>query len=200
MTPDWIHWWLWNDAQNLKQPRRGALLFFKVIHQISRSRGTNNCRFWPEFFQNTCFTLKFEYSQYDLFFNGGSLVYVALSYCSYLFLLSSKLIVTGRFCIICVRKYNWYWIHSSYGPWCLEKVCLTQSFSLFKPYSDLYTVQVRLPGAVPWCHPPQVLGDYARMVEHSCGIPWLFPGSRFPVLYLIKRRYMSYFFSLKAVQ
>ena len=34
-TPVWIHQWLWNDAQSL----RGALLFFKVIRQISRSHG-----------------------------------------------------------------------------------------------------------------------------------------------------------------
>ena len=44
----WIHWWLWNDAQSLKQHRRGALLFFKVIHQISRSNGIKNLRFCPE--------------------------------------------------------------------------------------------------------------------------------------------------------
>ena len=31
LTPVWIQWWLWNDAQSLKQHRRGALLFFKVI-------------------------------------------------------------------------------------------------------------------------------------------------------------------------
>ena len=37
VTSVWIHWWLWNDPQCLKQHRRGALLFFKV-----------NCRFWPE--------------------------------------------------------------------------------------------------------------------------------------------------------
>ena len=48
VTPVWIHWWLWNDAQSLKQHRRGALVFFKVIRQISRSHGTNNCRFWHE--------------------------------------------------------------------------------------------------------------------------------------------------------
>ena len=36
----WIHRWLWNDAQSLTQHRRGALLFFNVIHQISRSHGT----------------------------------------------------------------------------------------------------------------------------------------------------------------
>ena len=48
VTSVWIHWWLWNDAQRLKQHRRGALLFFKVIHQISRSHRTKNCRFWPE--------------------------------------------------------------------------------------------------------------------------------------------------------
>ena len=39
VTPDWMHSWLWNDAQSLMLYRRGALLFFKVIRQISRSRG-----------------------------------------------------------------------------------------------------------------------------------------------------------------
>ena len=48
VTPVWIHWWLWNDTQSLKQHRRGALLFFEVICQISRSHGTKNCRFWPK--------------------------------------------------------------------------------------------------------------------------------------------------------
>ena len=48
VTLVWIHWWLWNDAESLKQDRRGALLLFKVIHQISRSHRTKNCRFWPE--------------------------------------------------------------------------------------------------------------------------------------------------------
>ena len=49
----WIQWWLWNDAQSLKQHRGGALLFFKVIRQISRSCGTKKLpiliqieRFW----------------------------------------------------------------------------------------------------------------------------------------------------------
>ena len=44
----WIHRWLWNDAQSLKQYKRGVLLFFKVIRQILRSHGTQNHRFWPE--------------------------------------------------------------------------------------------------------------------------------------------------------
>ena len=49
VIPVWIHQWLWNDAQSLKHHRRGALLFFKVIHQFSRSRGTKkNHQFWPE--------------------------------------------------------------------------------------------------------------------------------------------------------
>ena len=48
VTLVWIHRWLWNDAQSLKQHRRGALLFFKVIRQISRSHGTINHWFWPE--------------------------------------------------------------------------------------------------------------------------------------------------------
>ena len=37
VTPVWIHIWWWNDAYSLMLLRRGALLFFKVIRQISRS-------------------------------------------------------------------------------------------------------------------------------------------------------------------
>ena len=37
VTPVWIHIWLTNDAQSLEQPRKCALLFFKVICEISRS-------------------------------------------------------------------------------------------------------------------------------------------------------------------
>ena len=37
VTPVWTHIWRWNDAQRLMLLRRGTLLFFKVIHQISRS-------------------------------------------------------------------------------------------------------------------------------------------------------------------
>ena len=39
VTPIWIHIWWWNDAQSLMLLRRGALLFVKVIRQISRSHG-----------------------------------------------------------------------------------------------------------------------------------------------------------------
>ena len=44
LTPVWIHIWQWNHAHSWKQHRRGALLFFKVIRQISRSHGSKNCR------------------------------------------------------------------------------------------------------------------------------------------------------------
>ena len=37
VTPVWIDIWWWNDAQSLVLPREGALLFFKVNRQISRS-------------------------------------------------------------------------------------------------------------------------------------------------------------------
>ena len=47
VTPVWIHVWWWNDANSLIMLRRGALLFFKVICQISRSHGSKNCRIWP---------------------------------------------------------------------------------------------------------------------------------------------------------
>ena len=48
VTPVSIHRWLWNVVQSLKQQRRDALLFCKVIHQISRSHGTKHHRFWPK--------------------------------------------------------------------------------------------------------------------------------------------------------
>ena len=47
VTPVWIHIWWWNDTYSLMLLRRGALLFFKVIRQISRSHGAKNRRMWP---------------------------------------------------------------------------------------------------------------------------------------------------------
>ena len=47
LIPVWIHIWQWNHAHSWKQHRRGALLFFEVIRQISRSHGSKNRRIWP---------------------------------------------------------------------------------------------------------------------------------------------------------
>ena len=47
VTPVWIHIWWWNHAYGLMILSRGALLFFKVIHQISRSHGSKKRRIWP---------------------------------------------------------------------------------------------------------------------------------------------------------
>ena len=47
VTPVWIHICWWNDGYSLMLLRRGALLFFKVIRQISRSHGSKNRRMWP---------------------------------------------------------------------------------------------------------------------------------------------------------
>ena len=47
VTPVWIHIWWWNDTYSLMLLRRGALLFFKVIRQISRSHGAKNRGIWP---------------------------------------------------------------------------------------------------------------------------------------------------------
>ena len=47
VTPVWIHIWWWNDAYSLMLLRKGALLFFKVIRQISRSHGSKNRQIWP---------------------------------------------------------------------------------------------------------------------------------------------------------
>ena len=48
VTPVWIHIWWWNDTYSLMLLRRGALLFFKVIHQISRSHGAKIAEFDPD--------------------------------------------------------------------------------------------------------------------------------------------------------
>ena len=48
VTQVWIHQWLWNVAQSLKQQRRDALLFSKAIHPISRSHWTKHHQFWPK--------------------------------------------------------------------------------------------------------------------------------------------------------
>ena len=50
--------------------RRGALFFFYVIHQISRSHETKNLRFWPEF-SVSGLSLKFEIT------DGFKMVYKA---------------------------------------------------------------------------------------------------------------------------
>ena len=48
VTPVWIHIWWWNDTYSLMLLRRGALLFFKVIRQISRSHGAKIAEFDPD--------------------------------------------------------------------------------------------------------------------------------------------------------
>ena len=47
VTPVWIHIWWWNCTYSLMLLRRGALLFLKVIRQISRSHGAKNRKVWP---------------------------------------------------------------------------------------------------------------------------------------------------------
>ena len=48
VTPVWIHIWWWNDAKSLMLLRRGALLFFKIIRQISRSHAIKNRPFFTQ--------------------------------------------------------------------------------------------------------------------------------------------------------
>ena len=48
VTQVWIHIWWWNNAYSLMMLRRGALLFFKVIRQISRSHSSKNRQIWPK--------------------------------------------------------------------------------------------------------------------------------------------------------
>ena len=48
VTPVWIHIWWWNDTYSLMLLRRGALLFCKVIRQISRSHDLKIVEFDPD--------------------------------------------------------------------------------------------------------------------------------------------------------
>ena len=48
VTPVWIHIWWRNDAYSFMLLSKGALLFFKVIRQMSRSHGSKNRRIWPK--------------------------------------------------------------------------------------------------------------------------------------------------------
>ena len=72
LTPIWIHIWLWNHAHSWKQHRRGALLFFKVIHQISKSHGSKNRRILPRLGVSGLW-LQFEYT------NGYEMMHKAWS-------------------------------------------------------------------------------------------------------------------------
>ena len=47
VNPVWIQIWWWNDIYSLMLLRIGALLFFKVIGQSSRSHGAKNRRILP---------------------------------------------------------------------------------------------------------------------------------------------------------
>ena len=72
LTTVWIHIWQWNHAHCWKQYRRGALLFFKVIRQISRSHGSKNHRIWPRSGVSGLY-LQFQYT------NGYEMVHKAWS-------------------------------------------------------------------------------------------------------------------------
>ena len=72
VTPVWIHIWRWNDAQSLMLLRRGALLFYKVIRQISRSHGWKNNWFWPNLGVSGLW-LQFEFT------NGQEMIHKAWS-------------------------------------------------------------------------------------------------------------------------
>ena len=72
LTPVWIHIWQWNHAHSWKQHRRGGLLFFKVIREISRSHGSKNRRTWPKLGVSGLY-LQFEFT------NGYEMIHKAWS-------------------------------------------------------------------------------------------------------------------------
>ena len=70
VTPVWIHIWWWNDAYSLMLLRRGALLFFKVIRQISRPHGSKNRRIWPRLAKKWCTKLEVVWKRCAVVFQG----------------------------------------------------------------------------------------------------------------------------------
>ena len=64
VPPVWIHIWWRHDTYSLMLLRRGALLFFKVIGQSSRSHGAKNRRIWPRLGVSGLY-LQFEFTYDD---------------------------------------------------------------------------------------------------------------------------------------
>ena len=80
VTPVWIHIWWWNDAKGLVLLRKGALLFFKAIRQISRSHGSENRQIWPKLGVSGLW-LKFEITDgYKMMHKAWSII-VEVPYC-----------------------------------------------------------------------------------------------------------------------
>ena len=71
-TPVWIHIWWRSDTYDLTLLRRGALLFFKVLRQISRSDGAKNRLIWPRLCVSGLY-LQFEFT------NGYEILHKAWS-------------------------------------------------------------------------------------------------------------------------
>ena len=59
VTPVWIYWWLWNDAQSLKQHKRGALWFSRPFVKFQGHRGHKIADFDPNWAFPDC---KFEFN------------------------------------------------------------------------------------------------------------------------------------------
>ena len=80
VTPVWNDIWWWNNAYSLMLLRRGALLFFKVIRQISRSHGSKNRRIWPRLGVSGL-SLKFQFTNgYEIMHKAWSSIEV-VPYC-----------------------------------------------------------------------------------------------------------------------
>ena len=79
-TPVWIHIWWWNDTYSLMLLRRGALLFFKVIRQISRSHGAKKRQILPRLGVSGLY-LQFEFTNgYEMMHKAWSSI-EELPYC-----------------------------------------------------------------------------------------------------------------------
>ena len=72
VTPVWIPIWWWNDTYSLVLLRRGALLFLKVIHKVSRSHGAKYRQIWPRLGVSGL-KLQFEFTNsYEMLHKAGS--------------------------------------------------------------------------------------------------------------------------------
>ena len=89
LTEVWIHQRLRNDTQSLKKHRRGVLLFYKIIRQISRSHGT----------KITDFDLNWEFQDCNSSFNAP----IALKW-------RTKLDVVWKMCSIVFQGHHSYFL------------------------------------------------------------------------------------------
>ena len=161
VTPVWIHILRWNDAYSLMLRRRGALLFFKVIRQISRSHGQHIRRIWPRLGVSGLYLQFQSINGYEMMHNAWR----GIGQVPYCFSRSSvklqghvakKSIFTqiGRFLTV-IPVWTHQWLRNDAQTWSsIEKVlyCFSRSFVKLQGHTAKTNIDFDPNWAFPHCN------------------------------------------------